>query len=131
MPGPDGVPTGIWEQAETKEMEDVIGLYGKTYHFWQVDRGDKLPLGGPELMTSFTKEEDCPDFEKIVGERDGKYGISHEQKADKRAYITEPEIHNGAVSYSCMRGVLMTFCRCRSCMERFEARWVVKARDWL
>ncbi|MCJ1453931.1 hypothetical protein MMC28_004280 [Mycoblastus sanguinarius] len=62
MPGPNGLPTRIWEEAETKEMEDVVGLYGKTYHFWQVDRGDKLPLGGPELMMSFTKDEDCPGF---------------------------------------------------------------------
>ena len=38
MPGPDVLPTTAWELAETKEMEDVIGLYGKTYHFWQVDR---------------------------------------------------------------------------------------------
>jgi len=47
MPDPDGLPTGIWEAAETTEMEDVVGLYGKTYHFWQVDRGDKLLLGDP------------------------------------------------------------------------------------
>ena len=42
MPGSEGLPTGIWEEAETKEMEDVVGIYGKTYHFWLVDRGDKL-----------------------------------------------------------------------------------------
>jgi len=95
MPGPDGLPTGIWEQAETKEMEDVVGLYGKTYHFWQVDRGDKLPLGGPELMMSFTTEQDCPGFEEIVGERDSRYGITHKQKVEKRAHIENPEIHPG------------------------------------
>ena len=72
MPGPAALPTPAWEVAETKEMEEVIGLYGKTYHFWQVDRGDRLPLGNPELMMSFTKEEQCPTpgFEKLVGERD-------------------------------------------------------------
>jgi hypothetical protein len=32
------VPNVIWEVAETEEMKEVIGLYGKTYHFWQVDR---------------------------------------------------------------------------------------------
>ena len=31
------VPTGAWETAETKEMEDVVELYGKVYHLWQVD----------------------------------------------------------------------------------------------
>ena len=95
MPGPNGLPTGVWEEAETKEMEEVVGLYGKTYHFWQVDRGDKLPLGGPELMMSFTKEEQCPGFKELVGERDERFKVSHEQKAGKRAYIEEPDIHDG------------------------------------
>ncbi len=98
MPGPEGLPTGIWEEAETKEMEDVVGLYGKTYHFWQVDRGDKLPLGGPELMMSFTKEEDAPEFKELVGERDSRYGVNYQQKKEKRAYIGEPKVHEGMQS---------------------------------
>ena len=56
MPNPN-VPNAVWEVAETEEMKEVIGLYGKTYYFWQVDRGDTLPLGKPELMMSFTKDE--------------------------------------------------------------------------
>lgn len=39
------VPEAAWEKAETAEMETVIGLYGKTYHFWRVERGDTVPLG--------------------------------------------------------------------------------------
>ncbi|KAL8700296.1 MAG: hypothetical protein Q9224_001033 [Gallowayella concinna] len=93
MPGPPGVPTAGWEIAETKEMEEVIGLYGKTYHFWQVDRGDKLPLGGPELMGSFTRAEQLP--EGLLEERDERYGISSEQKKEKRGYIGEPEVEKG------------------------------------
>jgi len=54
LPNPH-VPDTVWEIAETEEMKEIIGLYGKTYHFWQVDRGDLLPLGKPELMMSFTK----------------------------------------------------------------------------
>ncbi|KAL8960414.1 MAG: hypothetical protein Q9193_002880, partial [Seirophora villosa] len=30
MPSPAGMPNAAWEVAETKEMEDVVGLYGKT-----------------------------------------------------------------------------------------------------
>lgn len=56
MPNPN-VPNSVWELAETEELKEVVGLYGKTYHFWQVDRGDALPLGKPELMMSFTKDE--------------------------------------------------------------------------
>lgn len=56
MPNPL-VPEGVWEIAETAEMRELVGSYGKTFHFWQVDRGDELPLGMPELMMSFTKDD--------------------------------------------------------------------------
>lgn len=45
MPKPALVPESVWLTAETKAMEEIITLYGKTYHFWEVDRGDTLPLG--------------------------------------------------------------------------------------
>ncbi|RJE24712.1 DUF1264 domain protein, partial [Aspergillus sclerotialis] len=57
MPTPPGVPNAAWEVAETSEMRDLIPNYGKTYHFWQVDRGDPVPMGAPELMGSFTSDE--------------------------------------------------------------------------
>lgn len=95
LPGPNGLPSGVWEEAETKEMEQVVGLYGKTYHFWQVDRGDKLPLGQPQLMGSFTSAEQFKDFKEVVGDRDRRYGVDYETKAKKRAYIKEPEVHPG------------------------------------
>jgi hypothetical protein len=31
MPGPTGVPDMVWEAAETREMEQVVGLYGKVF----------------------------------------------------------------------------------------------------
>jgi hypothetical protein len=33
--------------AEDLEMKKLINTYGKTFHTWQVDRGDTLPLGTP------------------------------------------------------------------------------------
>lgn len=98
MPGPDGLPTGVWEEAETREMEDVVGLYGKTYHFWQVDRGDKLPLGQPQLMMSLTEEGQYPGFKDMVGDRDRRFGVESDVKKEKRGYIAEPEIHPHADS---------------------------------
>ncbi|RXW12104.1 hypothetical protein EST38_g13748 [Candolleomyces aberdarensis] len=68
------VPNVVWEQAKTAEMAEVITLYGKTFHLWQVDRGDKLPLGLPKLMGSYTERESFPEFDEIVGERDKRYG---------------------------------------------------------
>lgn len=50
MPGP--VPEAL-EFAEMKKLRDT---YGKTWHFWQVDRGDPLPYGPPKLMASFTTD---------------------------------------------------------------------------
>jgi hypothetical protein len=50
MPGPTGVPDMVWEAAETREMGQVVGLYGKVFQLWQTDRGDLVPLGKPELM---------------------------------------------------------------------------------
>ena len=47
---------GAPEAAEKDLMKVLIGTYGKTWHTWQVDRGDKLPLGIPQLMMAFTKD---------------------------------------------------------------------------
>lgn len=66
MPNPN-IPNAVWEIAETEEMKEVVGLYGKTFHFWQVDRGDVLPLGKPELMMSFTKDEQVSGFDFMRG----------------------------------------------------------------
>ncbi|KAF2873610.1 hypothetical protein BDV95DRAFT_605099 [Massariosphaeria phaeospora] len=96
MPKPSAVPDAVWEVAENKEMEAVVELYGKVYHLWQVDRGDQLPLGKPNLMTSFTKPEDMPDFDKVVGERDQRFGTDYKRKKEVRSYIEEPKIHENA-----------------------------------
>ena len=45
LPKPSGISSEEWEKAEVNAMNEVIGLYGKTWHFWQIDRGDQLPLG--------------------------------------------------------------------------------------
>ncbi|KAF2138686.1 uncharacterized protein K452DRAFT_83076 [Aplosporella prunicola CBS 121167] len=96
MPQPSvAVPNAAWEEAENKEMEDVIELYGKVFHLWQVDRGDKIPMGEPQLMTSFTEESQF-DMEKHVGERDRRFGSDYKRKREIRSYIEEPELHPDA-----------------------------------
>ena len=49
MPGVPGV-------VERRDLEKVCKTYGKTIHFWQVDRGDALPLGLPQIMMALTRE---------------------------------------------------------------------------
>ena len=96
MPTPAAVPTAAWEIAEQKEMEDVIDLYGKTYHFWEVDRGDTLPMGQPKLMMSLTSESDVNAATKEAwANRDKRFGVSTEKKSGQREYIQKPEIHPG------------------------------------
>ncbi|KAJ2903872.1 DUF1264-domain-containing protein [Zalerion maritima] len=97
MPHPHGLvpPSAAWDAIETKAMEDVVHLYGKVYHLWQTDRGDKIPLGEPQLMTSFTAEGQF-DFEKMVGERDERFGTDWRKKKELRKEIKEPEVHEDA-----------------------------------
>jgi hypothetical protein len=80
-------------QAENKEMEQVVTLYGKVYHLWQVDRGDRIPLGGPELMTSFTEWGQLDEGK--MDERDERMGGDWRRKREVRGYIEVPEIHPG------------------------------------
>jgi hypothetical protein len=94
MPVPEAVPDSVWEVAENKEMDEVVVLYGKVFHLWQTDRGDELPLGMPQLMTSFTSDDQLP-VEKLR-DRDARFGVSSERKKAVREYIQEPEIHPDA-----------------------------------
>jgi hypothetical protein len=94
MPKPSAVPDSVWEVAENKEMEQVVVLYGKVFHLWQTDRGDKLPLGRPELMTSFVEDGQLP--KEQLADRDARFGVSSERKKEKRAYIEEPVVHGDA-----------------------------------
>ena len=71
----------------------MVGLYGKVYHLWQTDRGDKLPMGQPQLMTSYTEEKQMNM--EAVKDRDKRFGVDSEKKKKGREYIEVPEIHNG------------------------------------
>lgn len=100
MPAPAGVPKPVWETAETAEMQDIAPIYGKTYHFWQVDRGDPVPMGPPQLMGSFTSPESVGlaktgGIDALLGERDARFGVDYRQKAKKREEIEPVDKHQG------------------------------------
>lgn len=96
MPKPVAIPEAVWELAENREMEEVVHLYGKVYHLWQTDRGDKLPLGPPQLMTSYTAADQMPDFEKRLNDRDERFGTNSKRKKEVREFIEQPEIDANA-----------------------------------
>ncbi|KAI1828179.1 DUF1264-domain-containing protein [Xylaria intraflava] len=92
MPGPTApVVQQAWEAAETEELKQIVSLYGKVYHLWQTDRGDRLPFGEPKLMTSFTANGQL-DFDTVVAERDKRFGIDYKRKRQLRENIAEPKI---------------------------------------
>lgn len=100
MPTPAAMPNAAWEVAETAEMHDVAPIYGKTYHFWQVDRGDPFPLGAPQLMGSFTSYEGVEraregGIDALLAERDERFGVDFRAKAEKRKGIGAVEKHPG------------------------------------
>lgn len=85
---------GAPEAAEKDLMKVLIGTYGKTWHTWQVDRGDKLPLGIPQLMMAFTKDGQLDA--KIAAERDKLYATSVAAKKAARADILDAKLDPGA-----------------------------------
>jgi hypothetical protein len=93
------VPAAAWEVAENREMEQVVNLYGKVYHLWQTDKGHALPLGEPQLMTSYTADGQF-DFETHVGDRDRRFGVDYRKKAQAREHIEAPTPHPGMLMYT-------------------------------
>ncbi|RMJ26958.1 DUF1264 domain protein [Aspergillus sp. HF37] len=98
LPKPAGADAAVWERAETEAMKEIVGLYGKTWHFWQVDRGDSLPLGHPVLMGSLTDANQV-DLASAIARRDQAFGIDHKKKASQRAEIAVPRIDPNANSW--------------------------------
>lgn len=80
--------------AEKKLMEDLVNTYGKTWHTWQVDRGDRLPLGLPQLMMGFTADGQANP--ELVKQRDGDVGIDSMETKRKRAGIEARPVAPGA-----------------------------------
>lgn len=87
-----------WDELETKAMEEVVGLYGKLYHFWEVDKGDDLPLGPPKLMGSLTEDRQL-DVDKEMASRNQEHGIDPENKRMLRDDIPLPGIPESSDSW--------------------------------
>ncbi|KAL5542821.1 hypothetical protein UlMin_010531 [Ulmus minor] len=79
-----GVPGPIQRQ----DLENVVKTYGKTYHFWQVDKGDTLPLGVPQLMMSLTRDGQV--YDHLVKDVEKRFGMDFDKERHNRAYMTGP-----------------------------------------
>ncbi|KAL6342480.1 hypothetical protein AAG906_011170 [Vitis piasezkii] len=84
---------------ERQDLEKVCKTYGKTIHFWQVDRGDNLPLGLPQIMMALSRDGQLD--EKLARDCGKRFGVIFDKERENRAYMKGPEhgIHplaNGA-----------------------------------
>jgi Protein of unknown function (DUF1264) len=46
----------LTETAEHELMQELVSTYGKIWSLWQVDSGDKVPLGLPKLLMGYTAD---------------------------------------------------------------------------
>jgi len=65
---------------------------------WQVDRGDPLPLGVPQLMMAFIQDGQLN--EDLLRQRDEHYKVSSEEKKRLRADIEYTKDTKGADAWS-------------------------------
>ncbi|GMY32190.1 oil body-associated protein 1A-like [Fagus crenata] len=79
---------GVSGPIERQDMEKVVKTYGKVFHFWQVDKGDNLPLGLPQVMMAFTRDGQL--YEELVKGIESRYGISVSKERENRAYMSGP-----------------------------------------
>lgn len=80
-----GVPGAV----EKEIMRQLAKTYGKTWHFWQFDRGDVLPLGPPKLQAALLSK-DMID-EKVLKLVEQKNGFKRVEKEMERKDISGPE----------------------------------------
>ncbi|KAL2473714.1 hypothetical protein Fot_49450 [Forsythia ovata] len=97
------ITSGLWvnprvpEMIQKPELRDLARSYGKFWCTWQVDRGDRVPLGAPALMMS--PQGVNVGMVDLVEKRDNKYNISCEEMKKSRIDIEIPEMTNSYADY--------------------------------
>ncbi|XP_023003148.1 oil body-associated protein 2C [Cucurbita maxima] len=89
----------IPEMVAKPELENLAKSYGKFWCTWQVDRGDKLPMGAPALMMSPQATGAGVVKAELVQKRDDYYNISTDAIKGSRVEIEEPEWINPQADY--------------------------------
>ncbi|CAI9292873.1 unnamed protein product [Lactuca saligna] len=98
------VTSGLWvnprvpEMLHRTELENIAHTYGKFWCTWQVDRGDRLPLGAPALMMSPQVVNMGVVQPELVLVRDNKYKIKTDELRKARADIPVSKPGNARAS---------------------------------
>ncbi|GAB2267192.1 Oil body-associated protein 1A [Dionaea muscipula] len=74
---------------QRQHLDKLARTYGKTIHFWQLDRGDNLPLGIPQIMMALTSNGQLHDALAIDCAR--RFNVNYEKERENRAYMKGPE----------------------------------------
>ncbi|KAL7129802.1 hypothetical protein ABFS83_13G092200 [Erythranthe nasuta] len=98
------VNPGVPEMIQKPEIRDLAKTYGKFWCTWQVDRGDRLPLGAPALMTSPQVVNMGTVTPELVRKRDDKYNISSDELSKTRIDIAVPESTTRYADYWMLTG---------------------------
>ncbi|XP_058095456.1 oil body-associated protein 2B-like [Magnolia sinica] len=85
------VNPGVPEMIQKPELQNLAKSYGKFWCTWQVDRGDRLPLGAAALMMSPQGVNLGMVKPELLKSRDDKYKISSDELKKSRVEIEEPE----------------------------------------
>ena len=85
---------GIPARIEHEAMEKLVTTYGKTWHAWHTDRGDRLPYGIPQLMMGFTQDGQANP--ELLQARDRRFETSTDTKQQDRRNIPTPTVQPGA-----------------------------------
>jgi len=84
------VPTLV----EYQFMNQFANTYGKSFHFWHIDKGDQLPLGIPQLMMTFTEDDQINP--ELIKQRDEELRTSTNELKKSRITILPPIIDRNA-----------------------------------
>lgn len=94
---------------ETKMMNTLVTTYGKTIHTWQIDRGDTLPLGAPQLMIAPTADGQIDEslLQARDTELDLRYDTARRRKARRKLRMHLKPVDAGADQWT--KGNLFQF----------------------
>ncbi|GAV80561.1 DUF1264 domain-containing protein, partial [Cephalotus follicularis] len=99
------IKSGLWvtphipEIIVKPELENLAKTYGKFWCTWQVDRGDRLPMGAPALMMSPQAVNLGMVKPDLVQKRNEKYNVSMDALKESRLEIEEADWINPQADY--------------------------------
>jgi len=94
------IAPGLPNAVEKNLMGELMLTYGKTFILWQTDRGDKLPVGPPQLM--MTANQDGQWNPDLFAAREARRGNSYSTKdiLESRVDMKMPPIHPACDQWS-------------------------------